>query len=87
MCTESSCTSDIGTCSVADYMHAAMCILLLLNLIFTQAQQYILYIHYSDAPIWNLANIPITNNGSEISAIPIADPIYNFVQFLFLFST
>ena len=81
MCTESSCTSDIGTCSVADYMHAAMCILLLLNLIFTQAQQYILYIHYSDAPIWNLANIPITDNGSEISADTDIELCSNFLPF------
>jgi len=34
----------------------------------------------SDAPICNLTNIPITNNGSEISA----DPIYNFVQIFYL---
>ena len=25
-------------------------------------------VYYSDAPIWNLADIPITDNGSEISA-------------------
>jgi len=34
----------------------------------------------SDAPIWNLANIPITDNESEI----LADSIYNYVQIFYL---
>ena len=32
------------------------------------ANVYILATSNSDTPIWNLANILITNNGSEISA-------------------
>ena len=32
-------------------------------------RKYSMYIlNVSDAPIWNLADIPITDNGSEISA-------------------